>query len=178
MPDARSMSEPAIRLAQSREDYAAFAGLCSAYRDWCRVRYHDIPQFTDDVFNHQSLDAELEAIESIYGPPDARTMIAVLDDDIVAAGAWRRTSDAICELKRVFATERARGLGLGRRLTSALIDSAREQGFTTMQLDTGRLHVEALAMYEAMGFTRIAPYKAYPEHLMPHFVFMEKSILA
>jgi GNAT superfamily N-acetyltransferase len=171
------VSEPVIRLVQSPEEYVAFASLCRAYRDWCRVRYSEIPTFTDDVFDHQSLDAELEAIESIYGPPNARTMIALIDHDIVAAGAWRRTSDSVCELKRVFATERARGRGLGRRLTNALIASARECGFATMQLDTGRLHAEALAMYEAMGFKRIPPYKMYPEHLMPHFVFMEKSIL-
>ena len=76
-------------------------------------------------------------------------------------------------MKRVFVPERFRGAGLGRGLCSALIASAREDGFRSMKLDTGNLMREAIALYGSLGFGECAPYIDYPAQLMPYFVFME-----
>jgi hypothetical protein len=45
-----------------------------------------------------------------------------------------------------------------------------------MRLDTAGPMSEAVALYEAIGFKRCAPYNEYPEHLMPHMVFMELAL--
>jgi hypothetical protein len=45
-----------------------------------------------------------------------------------------------------------------------------------MQLDTGDRLVEAISMYESMGFNQIEPYQDYPATLMPYLVFMEKPL--
>jgi putative acetyltransferase len=172
----RSEVAPDIRLATSAADYEAFGEVCRAYLDWCRDRYTEMPWFVEEVFGHQSLDEELKGLAAKYGPPVGRTMIAVLDGQVVAGGAYRQLADGVCELKRLYVTDQARGHGLGRKLSEALMASARADGFTLMRLDTAHLLTEAIAMYQSMGFTRIAPYQDYPATLMPYLVFMERAL--
>ena len=135
-----------------------------------------MPWFVDGVFGHQSLDDELRALPDRYGPPEGRTLLAGTADGIVAGGAWRRHSEDVCELKRLYVSDRARGLGLGRRLTEALMASAKSEGFAAMRLDTADRLAEAIAMYGSMGFERIAPYRTYPEALTPHLIFMQRTL--
>jgi putative acetyltransferase len=167
---------PTIRPAETAADYAAFGRLCRAYFDWGRERYRDMPWFVDDVFGHQSFADELDAPASKYAPPSGRVMLAETDAGAVAAGAWRRLAEGVCELKRLYVSDSARGRGRGRQLTEALIASASEAGFTLMRLDTGDRLTEAIALYESMGFARIPPYQTYPPRLMPHLVFMQRAI--
>ncbi len=165
-----------VRLADCAADYEGFGGVCRLYVDWCRERYRDMPWFVEEVFGYQSLDDELKVLAVKYGPPNGRTMVVELGGQIVAGGAFRRLSAGVCELKRLYVTDAARGLGVGRKLSNALIASARQDGYGLMQLDTGDRLVEAISMYETMGFNPIPPYQQYPAPLMPHLVFMEKPL--
>ena len=165
-----------IRCATTPEDYAAFAGLVSAYVAWCRARYPDNAWFVEQVFGHQGLAEELEVLATSYGPPNGRTFLALRNDEICGAGAYRQLADGTCEMKRLFVPPRSSGAGIGRRLCGALIDSAREEGFSLMRLDTGNLLTHAIALYTSLGFTTCAPYRAYPAELMPYLVFMERRL--
>ena len=171
-----SADAPVITEATNSADYEAFGGVCRAYVDWCRARYRDMPWFVEEVFGYQSLDTELRDLAAKYGPPRGRTFIAIVGNEVVAGGAYRRLSDETCELKRLFVTDKARGNGLGRKLSDTLIAAAAADGFTAMKLDTGNLMKEAIAMYESIGFSHIPPYHEYPARLMPHFVFMQKAL--
>lgn len=165
-----------IRPAASAADYVAFAELCRAYVDWCRARYAHDTWFVNEVFGYQSIDEELQDLSVKYGPPKGKTLLIEKDGEIVGVGAWRGTTDRVCEMKRLYIATTAAGQGLGRRLTTALIEAARIEGFTRMQLDTGNLLKEAIAMYESLGFRHIAPYNSYPERLMPYLVWMELDL--
>ena len=165
-----------IHSAVEPADYAAFADICRAHVAWCRARYADMPWIIDAVFSHQALDQELTELAANYAPPLGQALIAVKEDEVVASGAWRRRSATACEMKRLFVTEQARGRRLGRRLALALIDSAKAEGFKVMQLDTVDRLSEAIALYESIGFTRIAPYQEYPKRLRAHMIFMEKAL--
>jgi ribosomal protein S18 acetylase RimI-like enzyme len=167
---------PRIRFAETAADYAAFGGLCRAYFAWCRARYSEMPWFVDEVFGQQSFDEELKVLATKYGPPTARTMLAMRGGQALAGGAYHQLADGVCELKRLYVRDEARGLGLGRRLTDALIAAARTDGYRMMRLDTAHLLNEAIAMYESMGFRRIAPYRDYPARLTPYLVFMERPL--
>ena len=79
-------------------------------------------------------------------------------------------------MKRLFVPVRFRGQGIGRRLCEALIASAKDDGFHLMRLDTGNLLTEAIAMYESVGFRHCAPYRDYPEKLVPYLIFMEMPL--
>jgi len=169
-------SPPVIEEAHSTADFAGFGEVCRAYVDWCRTRYRDMPWFVEEVFGYQALDEELKLLAAKYGPPNGRTMIARVDGEIVAGGAYKTLSADICELKRLFVGENARGLGLGRKLLEVLMAAAKADGFAAMRLDTGHLMQEAIAMYQAAGFEPIAPYLTYPDRLMPYLIFMEKRL--
>lgn len=172
------MTCPTIRVAIGDVDYAGFGVLCRAYVDWCRSRYAADPAFVERVFGWQSLDDELAGLARKYGPPNGHTIIVELDGQIIAGGAYRRLDEGVCELKRLFVGDAGRGHGLGKRLTQALIDAAVADGYVTMRLDTGGLMTEAVALYEAMGFHRIAPYHSYPTDISARLIFMEKTIAA
>lgn len=69
------------------------------------------------------------------------------------------------ELKRVFVTDAARGLGVGRALLVAAEERAREIGADVMRLETGLPQTAAIAMYERGGYRhvpRFGPYAADP----------------
>ena len=166
----------AIRPAETAEDYRAFGDLCRAYIDWCRERYASIPWFVEEVFGHQSFDDEQRDLPVKYGPPKGRTLLAEVDGTIVACGAWQTLEDGVCELKRIFVSEAARGHGLGRKLTQALMDDARAKGFRTVRLDSAKLLHEAIALYHGMGFKDRSPYLDYPQRFLPHLVFMERAL--
>ena len=161
-----------ISLATSDADYAAFGVLVREYADWCRARFAQEAWMIDLAFSHQSLDRELESLPARYGPPGGRTFLARRDGEVVGCGAYRRHPE-FCEMKRLFVPDRFRGLGVGRKLSAAIIASAKDEGFKLMRLDTAAQMSEAVALYEAIGFKRCTPYIEYPARLMPHMVFME-----
>jgi GNAT superfamily N-acetyltransferase len=162
--------------ASNDADYAAFGVLVREYADWCRARFAHEAWMIELAFSHQSLDSELESLAACYGPPGGKTFLVRRDGEVVGCGAYRRRSDEFCEMKRLFVPDRFRGFGIGRKLSAALIASAREERFKVMRLDTAAQMSEAVALYEAIGFKRCAPYNEYPERLMPHMVFMELAL--
>ena len=165
-----------IRQAANREDFDAFAGLIRAYVDWCRARYADDPTLIQLAFDHQSLDRELETLDAAYSPPTGKALLAFHDGAVCGCVAYRRLSDSVCEMKRMFVPARAHGRGLGRRLCEAAMSEAAADGFTTMKLDTAKAFVEAIGLYRSVGFAECAPYIDYPEAMAPMIVFMEARL--
>lgn len=153
--------------AKTPADFEVYAGLCRDYVEWCRERYRDMPWFVEEVFGYQALEDELKILAQKYGQPAGRTILVRADHGIVAGGAYRRLSDTVCELKRLYVANAAKGSGLGRKLSDALICAAINDGYSTMQLDTGNRLTEAISMYKSMGFKHIEPYQEYPARLMP-----------
>jgi len=169
-------SETVIREAVSAEDYEAFGRVVRAYVDWCRERYRREPWFVEMTFGYQSLERELEHLADSYGPPNGKTLLAFGGGDVQGGVAYRRLSDAICEMKRLFVLGEYAGRGIGRRLCEALIGEAAADGYSAMRLDTSRDMHEAIALYKSMGFVPCAPYVDYPERLKPMISFMERPL--
>ena len=168
--------KPTLVAAGTAEDFEAFELVCRAYVEWCRDRYLNFPWSFEEIFGYQDLEEELTGLAKKYGQPTGRTILVRGEGGVVAGGAYRRLTDTVCELKRLFVTNSARGSGLGRKLSDALISAAIADGYSTMQLDTGNRLTEAISMYKSMGFEHIKPYQEYPERLLPHLVFMEKPL--
>jgi carbonic anhydrase len=77
----------------------------------------------------------------------------------------------IAEIKRLYVKPEFRGHGLGRILADAAIAEAKKIGYSRLRLDTIEEKMKtAVAMYRAMGFREIAPYRENP---IPSAVYME-----
>lgn len=88
-------------------------------------------------------------------------LLATMDGEPVGCGAVRRIAERTGEIKRMYVRPAVRGSGVGRALLEALEDEARTLGMTRLVLETGVRQVEAIALYERMGFTRVEPFGEY-----------------
>jgi len=166
-----------IEVATLEADYDAFASLVREYWGWLEDRYADLPGFIDSIGDHQALDAELDSLRTMYGPPEGRVLLAYRGDVVTGGVAMKDLHDGTCEMKRLYVPERFHGQGTGRRLVSELIDRATADGFELMRLDTGQQNTEAIAMYESLGFRHCPPHHEYPAELVAFLRFMERPLI-
>lgn len=133
------------------------------------------------------LISESEAeLASLY-PPEVR--YAFSPDQLIAARVHfvlaLRPGDAVgCgglapldgygELKRIFTTRGARGLGVGAAVVMALEAEARTRGLPLVRLETGAVSTDAIRLYERLGYRQIGPFGGYREN--GSSVFMEKPV--
>jgi DNA-binding MarR family transcriptional regulator/GNAT superfamily N-acetyltransferase len=95
-------------------------------------------------------------------PPAGAFLVARLRGEPVGCGGYKRQPDGAAYLKRMWVAPAARGLGLGRRLLTALEDHARAAGAPVAQLETNRALTEAIALYRSAGYAPIAPFNGEP----------------
>ena len=108
---------------------------------------------------------------TMFDPPSGAFFVGYLDDEPVAMGGWKRRSDVTAfglsgaaEIKRMYVAPSLRRGGLARVVLSHLEDTARAAGADLMVLETGIMQPEAIAMYEAAGYTLIGGFGHYAEH--------------
>ncbi|MEU4640689.1 GNAT family N-acetyltransferase [Micromonospora sp. NPDC023814] len=101
-------------------------------------------------------DAWLDAVLSLVGAGDAALVLAVLDSRVVGTGLWRRGPKPIfahyADLEKITAHPAARGRGIGRLVTGALVDDARKAGIETLALGVRGNNHGAIELYERLGF--------------------------
>ncbi len=112
--------------------------------------------------SYQDFDRELAGLPGDYARPAGRLLAARLGDETLGCVALRSLGEGACEMKRLFVRPGHRGSGAGRALAEAVIAAAREQGYTSMRLDTLPQMRAAQAMYETLGFGEIEPYYPSP----------------
>jgi ribosomal protein S18 acetylase RimI-like enzyme len=118
--------------------------------------------------------ADIAKLPQPYVAPLGALLVALDDDEPLACGALAPLEPpAIAELKRVYVRPAGRGRGVGEAMTRALMAAATEIGYTRVRLDTApELHA-AVALYERLGFERIAPYHHNADR---PFLFFERML--
>lgn len=121
----------------------------------------------------QDFQHELATLPGRYALPGGCILIAYVDDAPAGCIAMRPLADGRCEMKRLWVRPGFRGLGLGERLSRALIRHARALGYEAMRLDTLASMRSAQRLYRALGFRQIPAYYANP---LAGTVYMEREL--
>lgn len=150
--------------AQSPEDIDCARELFEEYASWLGIN-----------LCFQNFEKELAELPGNYVPPAGRLFLALDGDRVSGCVALRGLDESACEMKRLYVRPDFRGKGLGRELTQAAIDAARQIGYERMRLDTlpGKMD-KAIAMYRSLGFREIEPYYHNP---VAGATFMELSLV-
>lgn len=153
-----------ISAARSDRDIRDVAELFAAYAEALGID-----------LGFQGFSAELAAMPGKYAPPRGELLIARRPDGEALGCVGLRLIDpsGCCEMKRLYVSPRARGLGIGKALVDAVITAAGAIGYREMRLDTLPTMGEAVALYRTRGFVEIAPYYETP---IVGTIFMAKRL--
>jgi len=114
----------------------------------------------------QDIDRELAALPGEYAAPRGALFLARIEGKPAGCVALRPLDSAdypnAAEMKRLYVRDRYRGSGLGRELAEAVLDAAREAGYSCVLLDTLDDMEAARGLYEDLGFHEIPPYYHNP----------------
>lgn len=127
----------------------------------------------DFDLDFQDFDKEIEALHDEYRSPQGCFLLAKIGVRFVGCVALRCLGDDLCEMKRLYVLQDVRGRGIGRMLAAAIIGEGRKLGYKRMRLDTVPSMQAAEALYTALGFRAIDPYRYNP---IPGATFMELAL--
>lgn len=135
--------------------------------DDARLLLREIALDLPAAFGEGAPAARIEELPGDYRAPGGLMLVAYFEEEPVGCAAFRALVDVdypdACELRRLYVRPAVRRFGIGRVLATALIDHAREGGYSTMLLDTFNDTEAARGLYSSLGFEAIAPYYFSPQ---------------
>lgn len=94
--------------------------------------------------------------------PAGLFLVARLHGRPVGCGAVKLHRRRPAEVKRMWVSGEARGLGIGRRLLSELERQAWQHGARRTRLETNRALPEAISLYRSSGYLEVSPFNDEP----------------
>jgi GNAT superfamily N-acetyltransferase len=88
-------------------------------------------------------------------------VIIYLNNKPVACGCFKKYDDKTIEIKRMFVSPDARGLGLAQQILSELELWAYQLGFSSSVLETLYKQQEAIGLYQKVGYSIVDNYEPY-----------------
>src|SRR5215208_2547152 len=95
-------------------------------------------------------------------PPAGEFFVAYRHDEPLGCGAVKHHPGGVTDIKRMWISPSARGLGLGRRLLDHLEAAARAGGARVAHIETSASLTEALALYRSAGWVEVEPFNDEP----------------
>ena len=106
--------------------------------------------------------------------PEMRFFAAHRGEEVLAiGGCWLHADYA--EVKRIYVTPAARGLGLAKLIMQRIEAEAVANGRMIARLETGIHQPESLGLYRRLGYADRGAFGDYPAN-DPNSVFMEKVL--
>ncbi|KAL4818687.1 acyl-CoA N-acyltransferase [Aspergillus spinulosporus] len=143
--------------AQTAEDIATARSLFTAYVEWLNID-----------LGFQDFQSELDSLPGKYGAPHGDLLLAYsTENKPLGCVAVRPLDDSkqSCEMKRLYVSPEARGMGLGKALVAAIVQRAKDLGYKEMRLDTLPSRMQgAIVLYTRVGFVKTTPYYETPMH--------------
>lgn len=103
--------------------------------------------------DRKGIDRDLDDLEASY--IDRGGLFRVLEDrsgTIVGTVGLYPLDEGEIELRKMYFDKAIRGQGLGRKLLAAVVDAARDLGFSRISLETASVLKEAIGLYASFGF--------------------------
>ncbi len=112
----------------------------------------------DDIV---STDPELLEFSGYYNHPDTGEFLLLFDrEKLVGTVAFAILSPDRAELRKLYLDDSLRGKRIGFTLAKYIIERAEELQIPKLQLETNTKMVDAIRLYEKLGFRKIDP----PDH--------------
>jgi putative acetyltransferase len=139
-----------------------------------RALFRDYEAWLGMSLCFQNFEEEVATLPGKYAPPRGRLYVAYDNREPIGCIALREIAPGICEMKRLYLRDAARGKGVGVSLIEQIIADAREIGYEKMRLDTYPPKMgKAVSLYEAHGFYEIPAYYDNPHDGV---LYMEKVL--
>ncbi len=152
--------KPTIIVLKTTSENPDFISLIKTFDTFLWERY---PELKKDYWGNNLIEF------------NANVFLAYLDQKAVASGCFKKYNNDTVELKRMFVLPEARGLGLAQLVIKELEAEAKNIGFKTMILETLYKQVEAIGLYQKMGFNIVDNYEPYVG--LQNSICMSKSII-
>ena len=121
----------------------------------------------------QGFTEEVAGLPGSYAPPSGRLLLLAVNGKPRGCVALQEITSETCEMKRLYVQPGQRGTGLGRLLVARVLEEARSIGYRRICLDTLPSMTRAQAMYRALGFEEVQPYRHNP---VPGTRYMARSL--
>jgi DNA-binding MarR family transcriptional regulator/GNAT superfamily N-acetyltransferase len=118
----------------------------------------------DETFEALVADVAATFIKN-YDPKGERCWIAEKDGEVVGSAFLVRKSRTVAKLRLLYVEPKARGLGIGARLTDECERFARQAGYKKIVLWTNSILLAARHIYEKAGYRLVA---SEPHHSFGH----------
>jgi putative acetyltransferase len=138
------LKAPLIRMLQPHDD----AALAAVIRE-VSAEYGLTPDKGFSV-----ADKTLDCLSEVYQAEGSQYWVIEYQGKVVGGAgiAPLAKNDGVCELQKMYFSRAIRGQGMAKPLTRQCIEFAKQQGYQSMYLETTAVLVEALALYEKLGF--------------------------
>jgi GNAT superfamily N-acetyltransferase len=148
------------RLLQVSTVHFAIEDPSSADARWCLEQYVSELDARFETGFDPSLS--ISAVADELTPPAGVFLIARVRTRPIACGALKFHPGEPAEVKRMWVSPNARGIGLGRRLLQELERLARDAGVEVLRLETNGALGEAIGLYRSSGFRELAAFNDEP----------------
>ena len=151
--------KPTIKVVKTTSENPDFISLIKIFDTFLWERY---PELKKDYWGNNVIEF------------NANVFLVYLNEKPVASGCFKKYNANTVELKRMFVSPEARGLGLAQLVIKELETESKSQGFETMILETLYKQIEAIGLYQKVGFSIVDNYEPYVG--LPNSVCMSKTI--
>jgi putative acetyltransferase len=102
--------------------------------------------------------------------------MASSEDGPVGCCALLLVRPGVYEVAKMTVAEKYRGYGIGRRVLAYAIEQGKALGAESLYLETNKKLVDAIHLYEEMGFCHLPPERVVPSPYVRADVFMELTL--
>jgi GNAT superfamily N-acetyltransferase len=153
------MVEEKIAISKTTSENIDFVALVAALDKSLWERY---PELKSNYWGNNILEV------------NPNVVVIYFENEAVACGCFKKYDKKTIEIKRMFVSPKARGLGLAKRILQELELWASELGYTFAVLETLHEQQEAIGLYQKVGYAIVDNYEPYIG--LKYSICMKKSI--